>query len=146
MDAKTAIDPRTGFVPRQNAPKAAVITSNEIESPLDAATLSRLEQMSREELVWLVRRCAPEKARVLLMGESEQAQAMLDALAIMALTSDDDKAVLVAIREWLDRKQGRAVMRAVVADANVGISQRLQEAIDRRRAKLAGKMIDVTPL
>ncbi len=116
------------------------------DSPLSAETLANLEGMSREGLVGLIRRCNPEKARVLLMGEAEQAQAMLDALAIMALTSEDDKAVLVAIREWLDRKQGRAVMRAVVADANTGISQRLQEAIDRRRAKLAGKMIDVTPL
>jgi hypothetical protein len=74
---------------------------------LSEGELAKLEGLSKPELIALIRRACLDKARVMLMGEEEQAKAMLDTLAIMALTSDDDKAVLNAIREWLDRKQGK---------------------------------------
>lgn len=74
---------------------------------LSEAEIAKLDDMSKVELIGVIRRCYATKARVMLMGEEEQARAMLDALAVMALTGDDDKAVLSAIREWLDRKQGK---------------------------------------
>jgi hypothetical protein len=98
---------------------------------IDASLLSRLEEMPRAELRTLLERINPDKLRVLAMSEEEQAQAMLDALAIMALTSDDDKAVLNAIREWLDRKQGKSIQRqAIMAEINDKRSM-LQKGIEK---------------
>ncbi|HSY75865.1 MAG TPA: hypothetical protein VK890_03345 [Bacteroidia bacterium] len=77
------------------------------KSPPDI-DLANLEGMTREELITLVRRvCGARWAEIITMTRAEQAIAMKDRLAHIALTAEVKEA-LNAIDKFLDREEGRA--------------------------------------
>lgn len=96
------------------------------QEPLD---LSALDSMNAEELRALVRRCCPDKARVLMMTEDQQGQAMIDMLAITALTTGDRKEARECGKEWLDRIKGKPVQRILEK------TQRVEAAVDEERER-----------
>ncbi len=107
----TIPSPLKNFTPRQNPPKQTIAVESD--------DLSRLDSLSREELIALVRRL--DGAAIGMMTKEEVAEAMLFKLAHTALTSRDTKDTLAAIREWLDRSEGKPMQRqqmlVAVADA-----------------------------
>lgn len=84
------------------------------ETTLTASDLSRLEEMTREELIKLVRRFAAVYGVLLPSGDDETAQAFLDGLALFALEKLNKreygliKEIREAISLWMDRKVGKA--------------------------------------
>ena len=84
---------------------------------LTASDLSRLEEMTREELVALCKRFAAQCGLAATMTDEETAQAMLDVLAETALRpvihgtsmKADITARMTAIEKWMDRKKGKPV-------------------------------------
>lgn len=104
---------------RQEKEKSAVIASNE-PAPVD---LSGIEDMSREQLIALIRLACPQKAQVLMMTEEARGRAIIDMLAITALTSGDRKEARECGKEWMDRTLGKPVQRILEK------TQRIEEAV-----------------
>jgi len=110
------IDPLAGFTPRKNPPrlliepplkappKTASFAPPELEDAID-----RLDKLSKPELVALIGSVSKAVWGIGLMKDDEIAECMLLKLAINALTTSDAKDALSNIREWLDRKKGKAV-------------------------------------
>lgn len=96
--------PLHNFTPRQN-PKPV----------LDTPDLSRIEHLSKPELISLVERMSRQCGLVASMTEEELAQAMMDKLAHTALSSNG-KDTLNAIREWLDRVKGKPIQSVNVSE------------------------------
>lgn len=117
MEQPYTPDPFKNFTPRPNAQTAIVTAPSDPQSPIDPATLAALEGMTKAELVGLIRRCCPEKARVLMMTEDQQGQAMVDMLAITALTGTDRREARECGKEWMDRIKGKPVQRQIAAVA-----------------------------
>lgn len=116
MEQPYTPDPFKNFTPRQNPVKAAVIEDK--QPPFD---LSALDTLSRPELIELIRTACPDKAQVLLMTEEQRGRAIVDMLAITALTSADRKEARECGKEWLDRTIGKPLQRQMTALA-VGVS------------------------
>lgn len=77
--------------------------------------LGALDGMSREELISLIKGVSGPMWGIGLKTKEEIADAMLFKLAHTALTSKDAKDMMAAIREWLDRVNGKAVQPIVGA-------------------------------
>lgn len=92
-------------------------SSSDSQSPLSADVLARLGEMTREELLTLVRRFACQCGVAAMMSREETAQAMRDKLAEIALKpitpglnlKADIGSCIAAIDKWLDRTVGKAV-------------------------------------
>lgn len=105
-----------GAAKREAAERIASIAT---ETTLTASELEKLEGMSREGLIALVRRFAGQCGIAAMMTEDETAQAMLDSLAEIALRPivagvnlrADISARMSAIDKWLDRTRGKTVQR-----------------------------------
>lgn len=94
---------------------------NDVETASNAITeaqLSRLDSMSREELVGLVRLCNVDAVAIALMSKAEIAESMLQKLAVNALTSKDAKQTLENVNAWLDRERGKAAAIQVNAQSS----------------------------
>lgn len=95
-----------------NLPKSAAATTQADSIP----NLTRLDEMSREELIALVERMARQCGMVASMTKEETAQAMRDVLAETALRpivaglnmKADIMSRMAAIDKWLDRAEGKA--------------------------------------
>jgi hypothetical protein len=97
------IDDKTG--------ERRVLTPNTAQSPcydITASDLARLDGMTRDELIALVRRVGGARwAEIMMMDRKQQAIAMRDRLAHIALTGEIRDA-LTAIDKFLDREEGKA--------------------------------------
>lgn len=108
-------DPVKSYKPRQAAPVSQVMQS--ATDTLTSAELSRLDCMSPDELIALVRRFQCQCGLAATMTDEETAQAMLDVLAETALKpvihgtsmKADIAARLTAVERWLDRKKGKPI-------------------------------------
>ena len=78
---------------------------------ITAETLAKLDAMSKEQLITLIRRVSGAVWGVGLMDDNALADAMLLKLASNGLASADAREALANIREWLDRKQGKSIER-----------------------------------
>lgn len=107
-------NPLKNFTPRQNPPKP-VVDSTPTNTP-PSPSIEKLEGMSREELIALVRRISGANGHIFTMTKEETAQAMRDVLAETALkpivaglnVKADIMARMTAIDKWLDRSEGKA--------------------------------------
>lgn len=96
----------------------AKLSTPELQPSLSVA---ELEGMTRDELIALIHAACPDKAQVLLMTEEQRGRAIVDMLAITALTSADRKEARECGKEWLDRTIGKPLQRQMTALA-VGVS------------------------
>ena len=105
-------NPLKNFTPRQNPVKA-----DQPPAASPAPDIAGLDDMTREQLIALVRRFASQCGMVAMMTDEETAQAMLDVLAETALKpvapgvnmKADITSRLNAVEKWLDRKKGKPV-------------------------------------
>ena len=98
-------DPIKSYNPRQAAPVPLKEAAS--NDAISASDLSRLEEMTKEQLIALVRRIGGARwADIMIMDRKQQAIAMRDRLAHIALTGDIRDA-LTAIDKFLDREEGK---------------------------------------
>lgn len=98
----------------------------------ESVNLTRLDSMSREELIALCKRFARQCGMVAAMTKEETAQAMLDTLAHTALKpivsgvnmKADIQSRMTAIDKWLDRERGKP-MQTQVIDVKGGIEHKV---------------------
>lgn len=86
--------------------------------PLSAVEIERLEGMTREELVGLVRASNAEYVGIGLMSQEEIKLSTRIRLAQIALRNPDDKVALQAIQQLLDRLEGKPVGTAQQININ----------------------------
>lgn len=124
MEQPYTLDPFTNFTPRQNPPKPkaeAVLAANDPAS-LSDDELRRLGEMTREELVGIVRACNADSVRVLMLSEEQQGQLVLDTLLVTAVNAADRKEARESAKLWMDRRLGPIVQKqaSLVAIAGSG--------------------------
>lgn len=97
--------------------------------------LARLEQMSKGELIALIKRVSGAMWGIGLSAPKETAQAMLDNLAAMVLCSGREKTslrdVINAATTWLDRVEGRP-KQTVEANINLSYALLLDQVSEKR--------------
>ena len=150
-------DPLTGeLLPDPSVVKTSLAgdstqqSDNSLPTPVE---LSRLDSMSREELIDLVKRMACQCGLSAAMTDEETAQAMLDTLAETALkpivmginVKADIQSRMNAIDKWLDRKKGKPVQSL---DMNVKDTRLETMAIDKliRLAAMLDEPIIIPPM
>lgn len=129
-------DPFKNFTPRGNPPSVAQ-EPIAVQNQIDDGTLVTLDMMTQPELVALIRRVSGAMWGVGLLTDDQRAEAMLDRLAIIALTNVAGKPVLEAMREWLDRKQGRAIQRIEQKNLNVNLTAAKEMTTEQIMARLS---------
>lgn len=83
--------------------------------------LRNLDQLTKEELITLVRRLpAAGIAHALLTKEEKRERLKLKVYAI-AMESDNDASVLKAANDWLDREDGKAAQSVKVEQTNLNV-------------------------
>jgi len=111
---------------RRNNGMLHQIDGNVSPEESNAPDLTRLDAMTREQLIALVERMARQCGMVAAMSKEETAQAMRDVLADIALKPllNGDKAEIRArmdaIDKWLDRTEGKPAGSA--PQLNIGAS------------------------
>lgn len=100
--------------------------------------LTALDSMTRQQLVALIKRIGGAMWGVVLMTDEQRAEAMLDRMAIIALTSADQKAASESMREWLDRKLGRSVQRIEQKNLNINATTARELTTEEIMARLGG--------
>lgn len=134
--------------------KVAVNTDNKSNpfpspAPLTGEKLERLEQMSSEELIALVRASNAEYVAIGMMSQEEIKINTRVRLAQIALRNKDDKIALQAIQQLLDRLEGKPVGAA--PQINIGgnggggqtkINVILVDAAEYRKEQAAKKAIE----
>jgi hypothetical protein len=99
----------TGYYRRNNG----MLHMLPVESPYKAQTalsdtqLAKLDNMTKEELIALIRLCNAEQIGIALMTPDEVKAATRLRLAVMAISNKDDKVALQAIQQLLDRLEGK---------------------------------------
>ncbi len=137
----TYIPDPANYTPKGNPfPKNAGINRPEAQTPIASHELEKLEGMSRDELLALVRRFTCQCGYAATMTDEETAQAMMDTLAETALKpvvhgtsmKADIAARLTAVEKWLDRKKGKPIgsspMVQIGASGGVNVMIRLVDS------------------
>src|ERR1700735_2836563 len=106
------------FTPRQNAPIDNRVTPD--NNAITASELTKLDDMSKEELKTLVRRVCGASSYIELsfLSQEEIKEATRLRLADIALRNKDDKIALQAIQQLLDRLEGKPIGTA--PNINIG--------------------------
>jgi hypothetical protein len=138
------------LLPESNAPKAKIGVI-EAQSTLTAEELEKLDQMTKQELIALVRRFMCQCGLAATMTKDETAQAMRDVLAETALRpivpgiamKADISSRLSAIDKWLDRTEGKPMQPNSISTDDNTLS--LAELIIGAHRMGKPKVIDVTP-
>ncbi len=78
---------------------------------ISAEDMAKLDDMSRGELIALIRRVSGAIWGIGMLDEDRTAEAMMLKLAINGLTTQDTREALANISQWLDRKKGKAIQR-----------------------------------
>lgn len=97
---------------RSDAPLVNGITPPPVSVPFLPTDdqLARIEDMSRDELITLARRCNAALGGVGVLSEDETAEALLLKISAHALSGRGID-WLSSAREWFDRKRGKATQR-----------------------------------
>lgn len=116
-------------------------------APLTGEELDRLEQMSREELIALVRASNAEYIAIGMMSQEEIKLNTRVRLAQIALRNKDDKVALQAIQQLLDRLEGKPIGTAPQINLNgaggeTKINVILVDAAEYRKEQAAKKAIE----
>jgi hypothetical protein len=141
---KTVLDKKTGELKRLSL--NASIEPEQLG--VDAATLSKLDDLSKAELIALIKRVSGACWGVGLMSKEETAEAMLLRLAVDGLTTDDARQALANINAWLDRERGKpaqSVTQTNTLNVNLIASELRQQsmvAINDAIARLSTTVID----
>lgn len=88
----------------------------------EAPDIDKLEGMTRDELIALVRLCNAEQIAIAGLTEDQIAEAMLFRIASDGLTSKDAKRALENFNAWLDRVKGKAPTVQVNTQNNSSIN------------------------
>ncbi len=118
--------------------------------PISEDELARLGDMSREQLIALIRLCNAEQIGIALMTTEEVKAATRLRLSVMAISNKDDKLALQAIQQLLDRLEGKPVGTA--QQINIGsnggetrVQVILVNADQYRKEQEAKKVIEHQP-
>ena len=120
---------------------------------LSSEDLARLDGMSREEIIALVKALPARITGYALQTKEERREAMRLKVYEIAMSAANDAITLKAANDWLDREEGKSVQREVI-DMRVGGEIEVKhlkarnEHLDRilqASLKRQGKLIDVTP-
>lgn len=133
--AKNSHKPRTNEAAHVSAPVTATIPA-----PIDAGSLARIGDMSKDELRALLQTiCNARWGEVALMTKQERAEAGRLKLWHGGLTEAEMDKALPLLREALDRDEGKALQKSAsvvaVTDARIVLANILQE-IDGTSAEL----------
>lgn len=135
-------DPLTGDpMPKSNGKVNDVVPGS---NAITEAQLAKLDAMSRDDLIALVRRMACQCGLVAAMSEEETARAMLDRLAEEALKrSTQGRDAISTINAWLDRKQGKPIARTVAEVSVASVSVQADVALLSRikRDLIEGRLL-----
>lgn len=105
---------------------------------IEGVDLTALDSMTKQQLVALIKRIGGAMWGVVLMTDEQRAEAMLDRMAIIALTSADQKAASESMREWLDRKLGRSIQRIEQKNLNINATTARELTTEEIMARLGG--------
>lgn len=86
-------------------------TAQEIEGEIGEAMLTRLDALSKPDLVTLIKRVSGAMWGIGMMTTDDTRSAMKLKIAGIALTSKDNQTILKACNDWLDREEGKAIQR-----------------------------------
>ena len=123
-------DPFKNYVMKGNAPAPA-------EKPQEALDLSRLDGMTRDELIALVRLCNADRVAVAVMSPEEIVSAFKLKLAVGGITEKDMFKALPLMREWFDRQLGKAPQSVSMTVESKGIDKLSDERLLRLEKELA---------
>lgn len=118
---------------------AAAIKSNAPQ--LDAATLSRLDDMPKDALISLIRRVSGAMWGVGLMDDKQIVEAFKLKLAIGGMAEKDMFKALPVMREWFDRTLGKAPQSVALTVKDEGLSKVSTEKLLRLAAMLDEPMV-----
>ncbi len=124
-NAQALIDPNACVTCGHNPSHSPVLK-------LTPQDIDKLENMTREELLVLVKRMACQCGLVAIMTPEEIDQAHMDRLASDGIQSKDARHALGAIRERFDRRIGRP-MQTVHQTVSLSVASMLDDALRRRR-------------
>lgn len=129
------------LLPESTAARANNTATAAPLDPVSAATLSLLEQMSREELVGVIKRvCNARWGEVALMSKQERVEAGKLKLWHSGLTLADVYKALPMLKEAFDRDEGRASQNV---NMNVEVSS-LSKMSDERLLRLERELAKAT--
>lgn len=104
--------------------------------------LEKLEQMTKDQLVTLIKRCAAAVWKYALMDEDESYEAVCLKLKTMGLSEEQSYKALPPLKEWMDRRKGKPKQSIdmVVEDKGIGklATDRLL-ALERELARVTGQ-------
>lgn len=107
------------------------------EDSLSEADLSRLEGMSKEELLTLIKRVSGAIWGYALQDDTERAEAARLKLYNLGMTSSEVHKVVPALDKWFDRTSGKAPQSLALTVENKGLSQLTDEKLLRLERELA---------
>lgn len=111
---------------------------DESPPPPEHADLSRLDSMGLEELKTLVRRvCAARWGEIALMSEDEAYEAVCLKMLHGGLTQSDVWKALPPLREWADRRRGKAPQSIAMTVESKGIDKLSDERLLRLESQVA---------
>lgn len=109
---------------------------------LTEAQLQKLADMSKEQLITLIKRVSGAMWGIGMQTQEERDAAILLKLSILALTSEEAKDVVSTAKEYFDRSRGRP-MQSIDVNQKIGIVQIVMEAAKLRNGSIP--LVDVTP-
>lgn len=123
--------------------------AQEIETSLPIPDLSRLDEMTREEMIGLIKAiCGARWGEIALMSEDEAYDAVCLKLLHGGLTQSDVWKALPPLREWADRRRGKAPQSIAMTVESKGIDRLSDERLLRLEstvARMAGEEAIVIP-
>lgn len=110
--------------------------------PTESPDLSCLDDMGREELIALVRRCAGAFCGYALLNDEEAIAAIRLKCLSAGLSQKDIWKALPPLKEWMDRTKGKAPQSIAMTVEDRGVSKLTTEKLlqlERELARLTGE-------
>ena len=110
-------DPLTGDpLPKSNK----IVASKPDDSAITADVLAKLGDMSKEELIALIRGLPCVPIAHALLTKDEKRERIKAKVYAVAMESTNEASILKAANDWLDREDGKAAqMETVTLNANI---------------------------
>lgn len=107
--------------------------------------LSKLDQMTREELIALIKTVSSALWGYALLSKEEKQEALRLKVYAIAMGSAQDAVTLKAANDWLDREEGKATQRieSKTLVATVDLAKH-REAIDRQAEEMLLRLARIT--
>lgn len=104
--------------------------------------LAKLDLMTKNQLVALIKRCASAIWKYALMDEDESYEAVCLKLLSMGLSEEQSYKALPPLKEWMDRRKGKPKQSIEMAVENKGLGKLETDrllALERELARLTGQ-------